>query len=248
MRWKFSHSDLAKLGIVLVGAKTRVGFKLAWYAFNQIRTIKWSSVSFKLVSQSVKTSINSCRDNIIDDTFYLRSIIGQWDNKVVRLGDMLILLEISLIKLTNSVDLTHFRNSSEEIICGNRGLAFEKWEPKTLRISVFESFYHLLSNVVVYDVLEINKIKVVGPGMKNTETLMFDSLNSVLLNVFLYELVGCFISRDWVGKIIGINGFLRVANERANRFDARRWLQILVFDVSVEQLGKTIKASDIKLF
>jgi len=113
---------------------------------------------------------------------------------------------------------------------------------------VFESFYHLLSNVVVYDVLEINKIKVVSPGMKNTETLMFDSLNSVLLNVFFYELVGCFISRDWVGKIIGINGFLRVANERANRFDARRWLQILVFDVSVEQLGKTIKASDIKLF
>ena len=61
---------------------------------------------------------------------------------------------------------------------------------------MFQRLYYFLSDVVVDDVLKVDEVEIVSPWVKHTETLMLNPLMSVLLNVFLYELVGSFVSRN----------------------------------------------------
>ena len=71
--------------------------------------------------------------------------------------------------------------------------------------------------------------------MEDREALVLDSLCAVLLDVLLQELELSLISVDWVAKIILVDLLSWVADERANRLDARAGLQVLGLDCEVEQ-------------
>ena len=45
----------------------------------------------------------------------------------------------------------------------------------------------LFCEVVVHDVLEVDLVKVVGPGVKHGKAFMFNALGAVLLNVLFNE-------------------------------------------------------------
>jgi hypothetical protein len=63
--------------------------------------------------------------------------------------------------------------------------------------------------------------------MQNLETLMFDILFSVSLNIILQEIKSSLISKNWIVQIIVINWFFVISQERTNCFDARCTLKIL---------------------
>ncbi len=147
---------------------------------------------------------------------------------------LLVLGQAGLECIANFVNLTNFRECAKEIVSRDWWLALEVWKPERLSILSLQSFHNFWSNVVVDDIFEINQIKIVSPRMQHTETLMLYALGSVLFNVFFDELVWCFIGWNWICKIIGIDLFLRITDERSDRFDAWWWLQILVLNLSIK--------------
>jgi hypothetical protein len=55
--------------------------------------------------------------------------------------------------------------------------------------------------------------------MQNLETLMFNILFSVSLNIILQEIKSSLISKNWIVQIIVINWFFVISQKGANCFD-----------------------------
>ena len=121
-------------------------------------------------------------------------------------------------------------------------------KPEDTSFNSAKTLHDFFIDVVVYDILKINLIEVVSPGVEDREALVFDSLSAILLNIFFDECEVSFIGWNWVGKIILINCLLRVTDKGVNRFDARWRLKILILDLCVESSGQQIEPSDIKSF
>lgn len=62
--------------------------------------------------------------------------------------------------------------------------------------------------IVVHDVLEIDFVKIVSPGVEHREALVLDALVAVLLDVGLDEFKVGLIGVHRVAEIILVNGLL----------------------------------------
>jgi hypothetical protein len=188
----------------------------------------WNNIANKLV--------DSCK------------VFRQGDNVVGLLGSVLIAYKILLVIVRNSVDLAYFTDCSKELISWDRGLTLKVGKPENLSILIFQWLYDLSADIIIYDVFKVNQVEIVSPGMKDTETLVLDSLDSIFLNVLLNEFVRSFICRDGVAEVVCINLFLWIADEGADCFYARRRLKVLIFDLGVKQTSKSIELRKTELF
>ena len=80
---------------------------------------------------------------------------------------------------------------------------------------------HFAGQIVVHDILEVNFVEIVGPWVQHGEALVLYALSAVLLDVLLQELELCLVSVHGVTKIVLIDGFLLVTDERSDRLNAR---------------------------
>jgi len=75
---------------------------------------------------------------------------------------------------------------------------------------------------------------------------VFYALGAVLLNILFNECKFSLVSADCVRQIVFRDGFFGVADKTADRFDAGARLQILVFSLVLEHMGKRFNATDAK--
>lgn len=145
----------------------------------------------------------------------------QRKHEVVVDGRLLVGSQVRIVELRDLVQVGELTQSTKEVICRNSSLSFEERKPEDLRVLGFEGCANLFSEVVVHNVLKVDLVEVVGPGVQNRETLVFDALVAITSNVFLKELEGGLIRVNGVRQIVRINRLLLVANERAKRLYAR---------------------------
>jgi len=74
----------------------------------------------------------------------------------------------------------------------------------------------LTLQVVVYDILEVNSIKIIGPWMECLEALMLQLLLSISFDIALEELERGLVGLDWVAQVISVDLLLSISQERAN--------------------------------
>jgi len=95
--------------------------------------------------------------------------------------------------------------------------------------------------VVVHDILHVNGIKVVCPGMEHLEALVLDVLSPVSFNVLTQEFECGLIGLDWVAQIVIVDHFLMVTQKGPNGLNARSALQVLtvyqLFQILLEIRG-----------
>lgn len=99
-------------------------------------------------------------------------------------------------------------------------MALEESEPEDLGALGLEHGANPVGQIVVHDVLEVDLVKIVGPGVEHGEALVLYALATVLLDVLLKELEVGLVGVDGVTQVISIDRFLLVADERANRLNA----------------------------
>lgn len=116
------------------------------------------------------------------------------------------------VVLLDLVDLAHLSDSLEEFISRARLLWLEEGEPENLGIQTPKSCTDIFCQGVVDNVLEVNGVKLIGPGMKDLEALVVHVLESESLNVLLDELKASLIRLDWVGQVI-LNDLLLVVSQ-----------------------------------
>jgi len=141
-----------------------------------------------------------------------------------------------------------FSKGLEKIISWNRRLALEVWKPEDTSLESAKILHDFFIDVVVYDILKINLIEVICPWVEHREALVFNSLSTILLDIFFDKCKVSFISWNWVGKIILVNSLFRVADEGVNCLDARWGLKVLVLDLCINSRGQQVKPSYIKSF
>lgn len=104
----------------------------------------------------------------------------------------------------------------------------EEAEPEDLSIDTGAQLAaNLLSQVIVYNILEIDRVELVGPWMEHLEALVVHVLRSKSFNILLNEFKVSLVRFDGIAQIIFVNRLLVVPEERANGLDARSTLQIL---------------------
>ena len=117
------------------------------------------------------------------------------------------------VVLLDLVDLAHLSDGLEEFISRARLLWLEEGEPENLGIQTPKSCTDFFCQGVVDNVLEVNGVKLIGPGMKDLEALVVHVLESESLNVLLDELKASLIRLDWVGQVILKDLLLVVSQE-----------------------------------
>lgn len=140
---------------------------------------------------------------------------------------------MSVVLATTLRDFPGFAKSLEEIVSGDGGLALEVREPEDTGMEGAEAANHLVGDVVVDDVFEINLVQVVSPGVQHGEALVLNSLNTILLDVLSDEFEVGLIGANRIGEVVLVNSFLGVADKRVDRLDAGRRLQVLVLNLRV---------------
>jgi len=142
--------------------------------------------------------------------------------------------------------LADLTDSAKEVVSRDGGLALEEREPKHLGVLVAEARADLGGEVVVDDVLEVNLVKVVGPGVEHGEALVLDPLLAILLDVLTDEVELGLVGADGVGEVILSHNLFGVADERADSLDARRTLEVLVLDLLVDQSDNLLVGPHLK--
>lgn len=151
-----------------------------------------------------------------------------------------------LVVATALGDFPGFTKGLEEIVSGDGGLALEVRKPENTGMDAAEAANHLVRDVVVDDVFEVNLVQVVSPGVEHGEALVLNALDAVLLDVLSDEFKVSLVGTDRVGKVVLVNSFLGVADERVDRLDAGGGLKVLVLNLRVEDGGECVVAADIK--
>jgi len=96
---------------------------------------------------------------------------------------------------------------------------------------------------VVDDVLHINGVEVIGPGMQDLEAFVLDALLSVSLNIIMEEVIACLIGLNGVSQVILLDSFLGVAEETTDGLDARCALKVLLVYHFFDSLFQILIAS-----
>ena len=92
-------------------------------------------------------------------------------------------------------------------------MALEEGEPEDLCVAVLEARMHIVGQVVVHNVSEVNLVQVVRPRVQNGEALVLDALLAILDDILVEELVLGLVSRDRIAQIVFVDCFAWVANE-----------------------------------
>lgn len=147
--------------------------------------------------------------NHLDDS--LRILVDS--NHIVVLNhDLLIVFHNFVPIALKVIDFAQLANVLEEFVCCTRQLGLKESQPEYLSsFRPFKKGNNLLSKVVVQNILEIDKIKLVGPWMKHREALMTHVLSSELANVLLDEQEVSLISLYRVAQVILQDHLLRVS-------------------------------------
>lgn len=200
-----------------------------WQSLDMVCALVCSGVGFNLSIHDIKRSSNL----VYEVTNFIR-ICGYWIYIVIFGGRQFVCRKHVFVTRFFSY-LPTFSQCLEEIISGDRWLAFKIGKPEYSGILMAQVFNNLIIDVVVDDIFEINLIKIICPWMQNRKALVLNALDSVLLNIFLDKLEIRFVGSDRVGKIILVNNFLRISNEWVDCFDAWWRLKILVLDLAVKR-------------
>lgn len=152
--------------------------------------------------------------------------------------------ELGEVEVGYAVDHADFTKGSEEIISSDSGLALEPREPKSLCGGIVQVLAHFAGKIIVDNVLEVNLVKIICPGVEHGEALMLDALGAVLHDILLDKGEVGFVSAHGVGKIVFSDNLLGVANKRADSLDAGAGLQVLVLNLLVELSHKLLITSD----
>jgi hypothetical protein len=110
-------------------------------------------------------------------------------------------------------------------------LRLEVGKPEELSIdALVKDFANLSLEIVVDDVFQIYRVKIVSPWMQNLEAVAGNVLRSILLDIVFEELDCGLVSLEWVAQVVIIDLLVCVSQERANSLDARGALQVLAID------------------
>lgn len=199
-------------------------------------------VSFHLILQRIVTVAGASVDHLLDEYADLLAVLRQAEDEVAGDGSLLVGGLVHLEELGDLVHVGELSKGAEEVIGRDGGLALEEGEPEDLRVLSLEIFANLAGQVVVHDVLEIDLVEVVGPGVQHGEALVLDALLTVLLDVLLDELEVRLIGVHGVAQVVVVDLLARVADKGANRLDARARLQVLRLDREVEVRGQLVVA------
>ena len=124
------------------------------------------------------------------------------------------------VVLLDLVDLAHLSDSLEEFISRARLLWLEEGEPENLGIQTPKSCTDIFCQGVVDNVLEVNGVKLIGPGMKDLEALVVHVLESESLNVLFNEFEVSLIRLNGIAQIVLVDRFFVISQERTNCFNA----------------------------
>lgn len=147
------------------------------------------------------------------------SVIDDRENVVIFGGSLLVSRKVSFVLATALGNFPCFTKGLEEIVSGDRSLALEVGEPEDAGMEGAEATNHLVGDVVVDDVFEINLVQVVSPGVKHGEALVLDALNTVLFDVLSDEFEVGLVGADRVGEVVLVDSLLGVADKRVDRLD-----------------------------
>ena len=218
---------LAESLIAREASKSFAGSESGWCLLDVLSALSVAHFDLAGVIERVATSIPNKLLN-------LSAILADGEDKVVLGGANLeggkALSEFGALL----AELPGFLQRLEEVVSGDGGLALEVGKPENARMDGGKRVNNLTVDVVVDDVLEINLVEVVGPGVEHLEALVLDPLNAILLNVLLDELELGLIGGNRVLEVVLVDQLAGVAHERVDRFDTRARLQVLVLDLRVE--------------
>ena len=130
------------------------------------------------------------------------------------LFESLLILSPVMLEL---VDLTELSDNLEEFISSTCLLWLEERQPEDLSFDALLEFAANIScEVVVDDVLEVDRVKLVSPRVENLETFMVHVLLAEPVDVFLDELEVSLIRLDWIAQVVLVDRLAVVAQEAAD--------------------------------
>lgn len=209
--------------------------------------VEFTLVDLNLILEGVVTDRGASIGNLLDHSGDLSRVLSEAEDEVASNGGILVRGHVLIVELRDLVHVSELTEGTEEVIGGDGGLALEESEPEDLGALGLEMSANPLGQIIVHDVLEVDLVKIVGPGVEHGEALVLYALGAVLLDVLLKELEVSLIGVDWVAQVISIDWLLLVADERANRLNARARLKILSLDREIENLGDVVVGSDADL-
>ena len=204
--------------------------------------IEFTLVGLNLVLKGVVSFTETDSYDILDEGADLFGVLGKTEDVVGVDSGLLVGKQVLLVVLGNLVELAELTDGSEEVISRDGSLALEEREPEDLGVLAGEGLHDLVGEVVVHDVLEINLVEVVGPGVQHGEALVLYALVTELLDVLLQELEVGLVGLHGVGEVVLVDAFLRVADEGADGLDAGAGLQVLGLNGEVEVVGDIVEA------
>ena len=148
-------------------------------------------------------------------------MVLQAEHEVAGDGSVLVGGQVLVVELGDLVHVAQLAEGAEEVIGGDGHLALEESKPEDLGALGLEGLADLVGEVIIHNVLEVDLVEIVGPGVQHGEALVLDALLAVLLDVLLEELEVRLVGVDRVAEIVSVDGLLLVTNERANGLDAR---------------------------
>lgn len=204
--------------------------------------IEASLVGLDLVLEGVVSFTETDSYDILDKCADLFGVLRQTEDVVGVNSGLLVGKQVLLVVFRDLVELAELTDGTKKVVGGDGSLALEESEPEDLGVLAGESLHDLVGEVVVHDVLEVDLVEIVGPGVQHGEALMLYALVAELLDVLLQELKVGLVGLHGVGEVVLVDGLFGVADKGANSLDAGARLQVLSLDGEVKVVGDIVKA------
>ena len=153
-----------------------------------------SDLVFERIVSSARTSI----DDVLHKDADKIVLLFERQNEVVFNSVLLVRRQALQIKVGNLVQICDFAQGTEKVISTHGSLTLEECEPEDLSVLSLQMLAHLLAQVVVHNVLEIDLIEIVGPGVEDGEAFVFNFLFAVLKNIIAQKFKICLVRQDGV--------------------------------------------------
>lgn len=135
------------------------------------------------------------------------------------------------------VDLAELAERLKEFVSSASLLGLEERQPEDLSVNAgSELVLNIVRQAVVDDVLEVDGVELVGPGMKNLEALVIHILLSESFDILLDELKVSLVGLDGVAQVVLVDRLLVVTQEATDSLDARGRLEVLRCEQLVQLL------------
>lgn len=90
-----------------------------------------------------------------------------------------------------------------------------------MRVEIWKLRDNLVYQIVVYDVLEVNRLELISPWMEDSEALVLDVLVSEPLDVLTDKLIVSLIGLDGVDEFVGVHFLFLVLDKGRHGLEAR---------------------------